>query len=295
MCRMTFAAVAAAAALSPLKAQQVPGRDLFQFPLGAVAEAPALATASGGGFWNPATLALRNDARLLVSMSSLDSPDEQGVSAQVGTLAYHLRTGLTAGVSVAQSAVSGILRTDTDPHTIGEGVPYRSMILSGIVALERGPATIGAALRRRSASVDDAGGVVTSFDVGGILDRPAGLPVRAALSTFLLAPIHRIERSSALGPIEGYLPFTASDVRAGLSYQRDQGSGDESFLYASSHNSIVDIRGGVARQRVFGNVTTRIRLGVGLRYAEYLVGVAREEGTSGLQPTYQFLLTKVFK
>jgi len=59
MCRITFAAVAAAAALSPLQAQQVPGRQLYDFPLGALAEAPALANSAGGGFWNPATIALR--------------------------------------------------------------------------------------------------------------------------------------------------------------------------------------------------------------------------------------------
>ena len=295
MCRMTFAAVAVAAALSPLQAQQVPGRDLFHFPIGTLAEAPALATAAGGGFWNPATLALRNDSRLLASLSALDSPDEQGVSAQVGTLAYRVRSSVTAGLSVAQSSVSGILRTDTDPHSIGDAVPYHSTILSAIVAIAHGPATFGVALRRRSASVDDAGGVVTSADVGGTIDRPAGLPLRAAVSSFLMAPVHKIERASALAAIEAYLPVTASDVRAGVSYQHDQGSGDESFAYASARTSIFDIRGGIARQTGFGNVTTRLRLGVGLRYAEYLVGVAREEGTSGLQPSYQFLLTRVFK
>jgi hypothetical protein len=36
-------------------------------------------------------------------------------------------------------------------------------------------------------------------------------------------------------------------------------------------------------------------LGLGLRYARYLVGVAREEGTAGLGSTYQFLLTTVFR
>ena len=292
---MTFAAIAATVALSPLRAQQVPGRDLFQFPLGTLAEAPALATAAGGGFWNPATIALRAENRLLLSVSALDSPNEQGVSAQVGTLAHRVRSGITAGLSVAQSAVSGILRTDTDPHSIGDVVPYRSLILSGILAMDRGPATLGLALRRRSATVDDAGGTVTSVDVGGTLDRPGGLPFRAGLSSFLMSPRHRIERASVLGAVEGYLPVAGSDVRAGVSYQADQGSGDERFVYASSRTSIFDIRGGVARQSAFGSSSTRLRLGLGVRYADYLVGVAREEGVSGLQPSYQFMLTRAFK
>ena len=292
---MTFAAIAATVALSPLRAQQVPGRDLFQFPLGTLAEAPALATAAGGGFWNPATIALRAANRLLLSVSALDSPNEQGVAAQVGTLAYRVRSGITAGLSVAQSAVSGILRTDTDPHSIGDMVPYRSLILSGILAMDRGPATLGIALRRRSATVDDAGGAVTSLDVGGTVDRPGGLPLRAALSSFLMSPRHRIERASVLGGVEGYLPMAGSDLRVGVSYQADQGSGDERFVYASARTSIFDIRGGVAQQSSFGSTSTRLRLGLGVRYADYLVGVAREEGVSGLQPSYQFMLTRAFK
>src|SRR2546430_14529371 len=94
MCRMTFAALAAAAALSPLRAQQVPGRDLFQFPIGALAEAPGLASAAGGGFWNPATIMLRKGEQALFSATALDSPIEQGVSAQLGTVAYRTLSGL---------------------------------------------------------------------------------------------------------------------------------------------------------------------------------------------------------
>ena len=39
--------------------------------------------------------------------------------------------------------------------------------------------------------------------------------------------------------------------------------------------------------------TSRLRLGLGLHYSHYLVGVAREDGTAGLGANYQFLLTTV--
>src|SRR4051812_12139455 len=78
MCRMTFAAIAASLALAPLGAQQVPGRELFDFPIGSMAEAPALATAAGGGFWNPATIALSTTDRFRAAIAALDSPTEQG-------------------------------------------------------------------------------------------------------------------------------------------------------------------------------------------------------------------------
>ena len=294
MCRLTFAAVAAAAALSPLHAQQVPGRDLFTFPLGTLAEAPALASAAGGGFWNPATIALPSSERALFSAAALESPIEQGVSARIGTAAYRLRSGVTAGVSFAQSDVSDILRTGTDPASIGDQVPYSSMIISGVVAAERGPATLGVALRRRTGTVDITSGHSTSLDVGGMVDRPAGLPFRAAISSFLLSPSRKFERASAIGAVEGYLPRNAgTDSRAGVSYQRDEGGASESFVYGSGRVGLVDLRGGVARQTSFGSTTTRLRLGVGVRYSHYLVGVAREDGTAGLGASYQFLLATV--
>jgi hypothetical protein len=291
MCRLTFAAIAAAAALSPLHAQQVPGRDLFTFPLGTLAEAPALASAAGGGFWNPATIALRPGDRANFSIAALESPIEQGVSARIGTAAYQFRSGITAGLSVAQSDVGDILRTDTDPQSVGDEILYTSMIISGVVAAERGPATIGFALRQRSGTVDFTHGRATSFDVGATLDKPAGLPFRAAVSSFLLSPSRQLERASAIGAIEGYLPRAAgTDTRAGVSYQHDEGGGSERFAYASGRVGLLDLRGGIASQNAFGSTTTRLRLGVGVRYAHYLVGISREDGTAGLGASYQFLL-----
>ena len=293
MCRIMFAAVAAAAAMSPLQAQQVPGRQLFDFPLGTLAEAPALASSAGGGFWNPATIALRGGDRFLFSAAALSSPIEQGVSAELGTVAYQVRPGITAGLSVATSSVSDLLRTETDPQSIGDAIPFTSTIVSGILAGERGATTFGLALRRRTGTVDLTYGRVTSVDAGATTERPLGLPLRAALSSFLFSPSRRLERASAVGALEGYLPVSMSDMRVGVSYQQDEGGGNERFVYVAGRAGQLDVRGGVARQTSFGASTTRLRLGVGVHFAHYLVGVAREDGTAGLGASYQFVLKTI--
>ena len=295
MCRIMFAAFAASATLSPLAAQDVPGRQLFDFPLGTLAEAPALASAAGGGFWNPATIALRGGDRFLISAAALNSPIEQGISSELGTAAYQVRPGITVGLSVAMSGVRDLLRTETDPQSIGDAIPFNSTIVSGMLAAERGPATFGLALRRRTGTVDLTYGRVTSVDVGATVDRPRGLPFRAALATFLLSPSRRLERASAVGALEGYLPLSMSNARVGASYQRDEGSGTERFIYAAGRAGPLDLRGGFARHTAFGSSTTRVRLGVGVHYAHYLVGVAREDGTAGLGASFQFVLKTVIQ
>lgn len=293
-----FAAVAALAvlgSLTPAGAQQVPARDLFLFPLGTLAEPAALATAAGGGFWNPSTIALEPQNRFLLSASALNSPIEQSVSAQLGTLAYRLSRRFTAGVQIAHSSVADLIRTDTDPQSIGDEIPYRSTILSAVGAASLGKATVGLAVRRRSGEVDLTSGHATSVDVGGTIERPGGLPLRLAASTFLLSITGKGDRVTTLGAAEGLLPFKAADVRAGVAYQRDRDTGAETFGYASARTRMFELRGGLARQSAYGFSTTRLRLGLGLRYARYLVGVSREEGTAGLGSTYQFLLTTVFR
>ncbi|MDB4916128.1 MAG: hypothetical protein JWM95_3772 [Gemmatimonadetes bacterium] len=293
MCRMMFAAVAATLMTSSLGAQQVPGRDLYQFPVGTLAEAPALASAAGGGFWNPATIALAASDKLLFSASALNSSHDQGVSSELATLAVRLRGGITAGASMAMSGLSELIRTDTDPQSIGDAIPYSSMVLSAVLAAERGPATLGIALRRRSGTVDLSSGRVRSVDVGAVLNRPAGLPFRAAVSSFLLSPARNLERATGVAAAEAFLPITKNDLRVGFSYQLDEGGGDDRYLYGSGRIGMLDLRGGMAQQNAFGSTTTRMRLGLGLHYHRYIVGVASEDGTAGLGPTYQFLLTTV--
>ena len=114
------------------------------------------------------------------------------------------------------------------------------------------------------------------------------------MSSFLHSPSSVLERASIFSAVEGYIPWTAYDLRAGLSWQHDQGSGNEGYVYASGRAGIFDVRGGVARRTAFHESTSRLRLGLGLRYARYVVGVAREDGTAGIGASYQFLLTTTF-
>ncbi|MEO7455536.1 MAG: hypothetical protein ABIY52_04690, partial [Gemmatimonadaceae bacterium] len=288
---MTFAAIAAATAFSSLGAQQVPGRDLFRFPVGTLAEASALAVSAGGGFWNPATIALGPMDRFRFSASALDSPIEQGVTAQLGTAAFRIPRGLTLGLSFAQAGVGDIPRTDSDPQSLGDGISYTSTIISGVAAATRGAATAGIAVRRRTGDVDLASGRATSIDVGAVIDRPAGLPVRGAIASFLLSPSRALERATGVAALEGYLPWAEHDLRAGVSYQHDEGGGNERFVFASAKAGLLDLRGGIAQESLYGSTSTRLRLGIGVRYAHYLVGIARDDGTSGLGATYQFVLT----
>jgi len=54
-------------------------------------------------------------------------------------------------------------------------------------------------------------------------------------------------------------------------------------------------RAGVARTEAFGHHDTVLRLGLALRYARYTVGLSREESAGGFDPTYQFVLSGIFR
>src|SRR5579863_3367207 len=101
----------------------VPGRDLLDFPLGAMGEPQALSFSLGAGFWNPATLRLPAGAKTSVGVSALSSPIDQGVSAEIIAAAVALPKGLDGGLSIARAAVTGIARTETDPQSIGGDIP----------------------------------------------------------------------------------------------------------------------------------------------------------------------------
>jgi hypothetical protein len=54
-------------------------------------------------------------------------------------------------------------------------------------------------------------------------------------------------------------------------------------------------RAAIGRAGAGGSAVTRIRSGLAVYYARYVVGVAREEGISGLGPVYQFTLSSILK
>ena len=77
---LSFAACAALLLPSPSDAQQIPGRDLLQYPLGTLAEAPALATETGDGFQNPAAIRLPPGALIRGTVVALRTPTDASAS-----------------------------------------------------------------------------------------------------------------------------------------------------------------------------------------------------------------------
>src|SRR5262245_5152375 len=114
MSRLIFAA-AACLAFSSAAAAQVPARDLLEFPLGTLAEAPALSRQMPAALWNPAATVLTRDQRMMLGFSALTTPYEIGVEARVLGAAFALRNHITGSASLAQSSVTDIFHTETDP------------------------------------------------------------------------------------------------------------------------------------------------------------------------------------
>lgn len=296
MSRLIFVALASFVVTTAAAAQQVPGRDLLEFPLGLLAEAPALSTRMAAGLWNPAASALTGNRKLDFGLAGLSTPQEQGVQLDMAGIAYRVRPNLTGSLSFAQASVADILRTDADPTSLGDEIPYGTTLLSAGLATSRGNSSFGLAARYRWGALDTDRSGVLSVDAGAIVDRVGGTPVRVAVSTFLLSPSPSKEAASYLAAAD--LPvFTRDstlDVRAGYSRTQTDGRGHEDYVFGTSTYRQLDLSGGLAQSTIFGHVNRRMRLGFGLRYAGYTVAIARDEGAAGFPASYQFLFTRVF-
>lgn len=277
---------------------EIPGRDLLTFPIGLVAEAPALGTTGGSGFWNPATAVLPDGFRWRLSAAAMNAPSDIAVSAQLFSAATAWR-GTTLGLSVARAGVADIVRTDTDPQSIGNPVPYGTLVMSAVAARRITPnVSVGVAVRERSGTLDDVSRQGLSADVGVLAEHLTNLDVRLAASSFLLSPGAAAgERASWLLGADGRVVGADSlhAVRAGYSLQVAQGLFTEHYFFASARWSAWEVRGGPVQTDIFGGANFRLRLGIVLHYAGYNVGVAREDGVNGLAPTYQFSLSSLLK
>jgi hypothetical protein len=297
MSRFIFAALASFCFIGAAAAQQVPGRDLFDFPLGLLAEPAALSSRMAASIWNPAAASLDSASRLRAGFAGLATPQDQGVRLEMFGTEYRVARGLTTNVSFAQASVTDIIRTETDPQSTPGEIPYQTTLISAGAAAHRGSATVGLAARYRSASLDaeHAGGF--ALDAGAIIDRVARTPVRLAASTFLLSPSRHKEAATFMAAAD--LPLVHRDttlsVRGGYAIMRTEGRGSEDYLFGSTRYRQFDASAGVSQSRVFGTTSRRLRLGVGLRYAGYDLALAREDGAAGFGASYQFVLTRTFK
>ncbi len=296
MSRLIFVALASLVVTSATAAQQVPGRDLLDFPLGLLAEAPALSTQMASGLWNPATSALTGNRTLDFGLAGLTTPQEQGVRLEMAGIAYRIRPRLTASLSFAQASVADILRTDTDPQSLGGEIPYGTTLVSAGLSAARGGTSVGVAARYRWGALDTDRSGVPSVDAGAVVDRVAGTPLRVALSTFLLSPVRSKEDATLLAAVD--VPVlrqdTTLEVRAGYSRSQTERRGHEDYAFATSTYHQLNLSGGLAQSTIFGHVNRRMRLGFGLHYAGYTVAIGRDDGAAGFPASYQFLFTRVF-
>ena len=283
---------------APLAGQAVPARDLWGVPLGAVLEPAALAGGAGAAVWNPAAVGLQPAERLRLSVAALATGAAQGIEGQSLAAAVRRASGTTVSVSLARTAVAGLVRTDTDPQALGD-IPYASLLGSLGVARDLLPhVTGGVAVRWREGRADQEVRQAIAADVGVVARVPRARDTRLAFSSFLWRPGREVEDRPAL--------VAAADVRlAGASRAREARLGyTESAVnrgarergpFVSGRWDRVEARAALVRATAGAGAATRVRSGLALYYARYAVGVAREEGIAGLGPVYQFTLSSLLK
>jgi len=277
-------------------AQRVAGRDLLEFPLGVLAEAPVLSDQMVGGLWNPASAMLRPGARAAFGFAGLTTPQDIGVKLEMIAGSYRLKPNLTGSVSVTEASVADILRTDTDPQSLGNEIPYGTTVLSAGLATAFRTATFGLSTRYRWGNADTDHSSALAIDMGTVVDRIAGTPVRIALSTFLLSPKGTADASYlAAADVPVYKRDSTFTVRAGFSETKTQGRGDERYAFGTASYRQIDLSGGMSTVHEFGNSSKRWRLGLGVHRAGYTVAIGREDGGAGFGESYQFLLTRAVK
>lgn len=297
MRRLNFAALALGSLPVAAHAQQVPGRELLDFPLGTLAEAPALAAQVGDGLWNPATILLRDSVRVRVALAALASSSQQGVAVESINAAVALPRRVTAGLALLRASVRDLVRTETDPQSVGGEMPYGTTLLSLAVARGGPRVTTGAALRWRRGELDTEHGSALGFDAGAV-GRLGWRDLRVAASSYLWHPGSPAgERAALTAAADLRLDrgVAARELRAGLATTFTESVGHEDYLHASLRAGRWALRGGVVRVDGFGMTSWGSRLGLGVYYARYSIGVSREEGDAGLPPTYQFTLTSSFQ
>ena len=208
---------------------------------------------------------------------------------------YALRPNFTATASVASAWVSDLLRTETDPTSLGGEIPYTSTLVSLGVATATRWVTLGLAARYRSGAADEDRAGTFALDAGAVVDRVAGTPVRFAASTFLFKPSsHNDEASYQLAADAPVFAIdTTASLRAGYAASFLGIRGREGYGYAIGRYRQLDLSAGVARADAFGSTELRWRFGAGLHYAGYTVAIGREDGAAGLGASYQIILKRV--
>ncbi len=297
MCRKFLCGLAAILWAPRLWAQPVPARELWEFPIGAVLEPAALAAEPGAGFWNPATSALERGTRWRFGVASLTTGSDQAVDGQLLSIGWRRAAGATYTFSMARSGIGGIVRTDTDPQGLGD-VPYATLLGSFSVAREIAPhLTAGFAARWRNGRVDQQSRDAIAGDLGVVLHDLPWRDARVAVSSFLWRPGREIDdRPSLLAAADArILGDSLRGVRIGYSHNAINRGAVERGVFAGARVERLEIRAAGLRTTAEGRAVDRLRTGVALHYNRFVIGVAREEGASGLGSIYQFTLSSMLR
>jgi hypothetical protein len=276
----------------------VPGRDLLTFPLGLVVEGGALPGMLGVGLFNPAAARLPEGATWRLAAGAMSTPADISVSGQAGGVSRGWRD-ITLTVSMIRAAVDGLLRTDSDPLTTGNDVPYSTQVLSlGAAAARSEYLTLGAALRLRKGQLDFERRTAAALDVGFVAQHLPVLDARLAAATYLgLAQSKGEEPPTLLASADARIAGrdTARAIRAGVSVSSTEGRAREEFYFGSARFDVWEARAGVVQTTAFGATNRRSRFGIGVHYGTYVVGLAREGTPAGLAPSYQFVISTVVR
>lgn len=281
-----------------LDAQRVPGRDLLQFPLGTLDRAAALGGGIADDLGNPAAIALAESDRARIGIGSLQTSSEQGVALYLAAASLNLPRRFTAGLSVVRATVNDLYRTESDPTVVGSELPYSTTLYSASIARQNGGrVATGVSVRYRVGELGDSQGSALGVD-GGVLVRH--LPFRDAsvgVASFLWRPANAEDERTSLN-VAGDLRVLGTDdrgARAGYGLTITEGRERDHFGYAAGRYGRWEGIAGLLYSDAHGDAHWRHRLGVRLRYGEYLVGVARESNDAGLSATYQFMLSMTIR
>lgn len=300
MCRKFLCGLVCWLGAASLQAQSVPARDLWEFPLAAALQPAALSAEPANGLWNPAVHGLGKDQRLLVGIASLAASSETGVEGHAAGIAWRGSENRVFSLSVARSAIGGIVRTEFDPQAMGE-IPYSSLILSGTASAEVLPnVRIGMALRWREGRSDQQTSHALAADLGMTAVVPQLRKLRVGVSSFLWRPGREIEdRPSLLAAADAALFSYGSatdrlpiELRAGYAVSSVNRGTQEHGPYVQGRFERFETSFSYITART--NTAThsyRMRTGIAIRYAQYMAGIGREEGIAGLGPLYQFTLS----
>ena len=298
MRRIAISSLFLMAAPAVAVAQRVPGRDLLDFPLGTLADAPALSTTTGLGLANPAAIWIPDGHLGRVSLSALQTPAEVGVSIQALGIAVSLPQQIAASLSIVQASVNDIPRTEIDPKSLPGDIPYSTSLFSVGVARRQESVVAGVMLRYRVGSLDDQQRGAFGLDAGVLADSLLGLPIRAGASTFLWRPANGSDEETAYsGAIDGRVLRGpgSREGRLGYSLTLIERRTVEHYGFAALNEGRWSATAGLLRHVSSGEGDWSLRIGIGLRHKRYHIGVARDGVRDGIGGIYQFTLTSLIR